>query len=386
MIQYQRVIAEINLDAVAFNIKNIRKLVKKEIRIMGIVKADAYGHGAVEVSKVLLYHGADCLGVAILDEAIQLRKNNIHVPVLILGYTPSAKLADVIKYNVAQTVFSIDTAKELSEIAVKQGKNAVVHIKIDTGMGRIGFMPSEKAAEEIAQIAALPNIVIEGIYTHFASADEYDKTFTKKQLALFRSMVEKLEKKGILIPLKHCANSAAVIDLEEDIFNMVRPGIILYGLYPSEEVQKQKLPLQPVMSIKTHISYVKEVEEGTSIGYGRTFITKRKSRIATVPVGYADGFARSMAKGGRVIVGNGYAPVVGRICMDQFMIDVTDIEQIKAGDEVVILGQKGNQFISAQEIAQIMDTISYEVVCMIGKRVPREYLKNNALLKTVQYI
>lgn len=386
MIEYQRVIAEIDLDAIASNIKNIRNMTNKNAKIMAIVKADAYGHGAVEVAKVLLYNGADCLGVAILDEAIQLRKNNIHVPILILGYTPEAKMEDVVKYDIIQTVFSYETAYQLSLSAVKLNKTAKIHIKIDTGMGRIGFLPNETAIEEIMKIASLPNINIDGIYTHFSTADEFDKSFTLKQLKVFKYIIEGLEKKGISIPIKHCANSAAIMDLENAFFNMVRPGIILYGMYPSSEVKKEKLSLIPAMSIKTHISYVKEVEEGTPIGYGRTFITKRKSKIATVPIGYADGFQRIMTKGGRVIVGNGYAPVVGRICMDQFMIDVTDVEEVKAGDEVIILGRKKEKEISAEEIAAIMGTISYEVVCMIGKRVPREYIKNKVILKTIQYI
>ena len=386
MIEYQRVIAEIDLDAIASNIKNIRNITNKNAKIMAIVKADAYGHGAVEVAKVLLYNGADCLGVAILDEAIQLRKNNIHVPILILGYTPEAKIEDVVKYDVTQTVFSYETAYQLSLSAVKLNKTAKIHIKIDTGMGRIGFLPNETAIEEIIKIASLPNIKIDGIYTHFSTADEFDKSFTLNQLKVFKDTIEKLEKKGISIPTKHCANSAAIMDLDNAFFNMVRPGIILYGMYPSNEVKKEKLNLIPAMSIKTHVSYVKEVEEGTPIGYGRTFITKRKSKIATVPIGYADGFQRIMTKGGRVIVRNEYAPVVGRICMDQFMIDVTSIEEIKAGDEVIILGKKGEKQIAAEEIAAIMGTISYEVVCMIGKRVPREYIKNKAILKTIQYI
>lgn len=386
MIEYQRVIAEIDLDAIASNMKNIRNITNKNTKIMGIVKADAYGHGAVEVAKVLLYNGAACLGVAILDEGIQLRKNNIHVPILILGYTPETKMEDVIKYDIIQTIFSYEAAYQLSVAAVKLNKIAKIHIKIDTGMGRIGFLPNEAAMEEIIKIHSLPNIEIDGIYTHFSTADEFDKSFTIKQLEIFKNTVESLEQKGIFIPTKHCANSAAIMDLNNAFFNMVRPGIILYGMYPSDEVKKEKLDLIPAMSIKTHISYVKKIEEGTPIGYGRTFTAKRESKIATVPIGYADGFQRVMTKGGRVIVGGGYAPVVGRICMDQFMIDVTEIGEVKAGDEVIILGKKGKNEISAEEIATITGTINYEIVCMIGKRVPREYIKNKVILKTVQYI
>lgn len=386
MTDYQRVTAEIDLDAVAYNIKNIRKKVKKETMIMGVVKADAYGHGAVEVSKVLLYNGADWLGVAMIDEAVQLRKNNIMVPILILGYTPEAEIEDVVRYDIIQTVFSYEMAKMVSDAAVKLGKTAKIHIKADTGMGRIGFIPEENIGDEVLKISKLPNIEINGIFTHFSTSDEKDKTFTKLQYDRFKYAIDEIEKKGIKLAVKHCANSAAIMDFDDLGFNMVRAGIILYGMYPSDEVIKENLSLKPVMSIKTHISYVKKVGKNIPVSYGRTYYTDKESVIATVPVGYADGYIRKMQNGGRVIVNGHYANIVGRVCMDQFMIDITDVPDVSSGDEVILMGSDGKLSITAEEIAHVLDTINYEVVCMIGKRVPREYIKNNEIIKTVKFI
>ena len=386
MTDYQRVTAEIDLDAVAYNIKNIRKKVKKETMIMGVVKADAYGHGAVEVSKVLLYNGADWLGVAMIDEAVQLRKNNIMVPILILGYTPEAEIEDVVRYDIIQTVFSYEMAKMVSDAAVKLGKTAKIHIKVDTGMGRIGFIPEESIGDEVLKISKLPNIEINGIFTHFSTSDEKDKTFTKLQYDRFKYAIDEIEKKGINLAIKHCANSAAIMDFDDLGFNMVRAGIILYGMYPSDDVMKENLSLRPVMSIKTHISYVKKVGKNIPVSYGRTYYTDKESVIATVPVGYADGYIRKMQNGGRVIVNGHYANIVGRVCMDQFMIDITDIPNVSSGDEVILMGSDGKLSITAEEIANVLDTINYEVVCMIGKRVPREYIKNNEIIKTVKFI
>ncbi len=387
MIEYQRVIAEIDLDAIAFNMRNIRNITDKNTKIMGIVKADAYGHGAVETAKVILYNGADCLGVAIAEEGIQLRKNNIYVPILILGYTPKSMMSEVVKYDLIQTVFSYETALQLSQYAVSLGKVAKIHIKIDTGMGRIGFFPNDETIEIVHKISKLPNIEINGIFTHFSTADELNKDFTNLQYKKFKYIIDKLEKSGISFKVKHCSNSAAIMDLGNFGFNMVRPGVIIYGLYPSNEVNKKVLNLKPAMTIKTHISFVKEVCENFFVSYGRTFKTERKSKIATIPVGYADGFIRRMSNGGRVIVNGEYAPIIGRICMDQMMIDITDVQgEVKSGDEVIIMGKSGDKEIAADEIANLLDTINYEVVCMIGKRIPREYIRNNEILKTVNYI
>lgn len=385
MTEYQRVAAEINLDNIANNLKEVKKIVKDGVKILAVVKADAYGHGAVEVSKTALYNGADWLGVATCDEGVQLRKNSIFAPVLLLGYTPKAKINEVILNEITQTVFSYDAAKEFSEAAVKLGKKADIHIKIDTGMGRIGFSPDGESLKEISETAKLKNINITGIYTHFASADEKDKTFAKEQYEKFIYMAENTEKILGKKIIKHAANSGAILDLPEFSLDMVREGIILYGLYPSEHVKKC-INIRPCMSIKTAVSYVKEVKEGVSIGYGRTFFTKRTSKIATIPVGYADGYSRALGNKAKVIINGAFAPVVGNICMDQFMADVTDAGDVKAGDCAVLMGEAGGKRVSADDIAGIEGTISYEVLCSVGKRVPRIYIKNGDVIKTLNYI
>ncbi len=376
MINYERVIAEINLDNIAYNMQNIRKAVDKDTKIMAIVKADGYGHGAVEIAKTALYNGASFLGVAIIDEAIELRKNNIFEPILILGNTIEHKLLQVIKYNITQTVFSYDMAKKLSDEAIKIKKSVDIHIKIDTGMSRLGFLPKDDAIKEILAIKDLPYINITGIFTHFATSDFKDKTFTKEQFEKYMYVVNKLEENGLTNLIKHVSNSGAILDLKEYRLNMVRAGIILYGMYPSNEVLKN-IDLKPAMSIKTHISYVKEIDENTSVSYCRTYFTNKKTKIATIPVGYADGYARILSNKARVFVNGYYAQVIGNICMDQFMIDVTHIENIKEGDIVTILGDG----ITAEELASLQNTINYEIVCTIGKRIPRVYIKNNKFLK-----
>ena len=376
MINYERVIAEINLDNIAYNMQNIRKAVDKNTKIMAIVKADGYGHGAVEIAKTALYNGASFLGVAIIDEAIELRKNNIFEPILILGNTIEHKLLQVIKYNITQTVFSYDMAKKLSDEAMKIKKSVDIHIKIDTGMSRLGFLPTDDAIKEILAIKDLPYINITGIFTHFATSDFKDKTFTKEQFEKYMYVVNKLEENGLTNLIKHVSNSGAILDLKEYRLNMVRAGIILYGMYQSNEVLKN-IDLKPAMSIKTHISYVKEIDENTSVSYCRTYFTNKKTKIATIPVGYADGYARVLSNKARVFVNGYYAQVIGNICMDQFMIDVTHIENIKEGDIVTILGDG----ITAEELASLQNTINYEIVCTIGKRIPRVYIKNNKFLK-----
>lgn len=386
MDKYNRVVSEINLDAIAHNTKQIRKIVNDKTDIMVIIKADAYGHGAVEVAKVALYNGASALGVAISDEGIQIRNNNINVPILILGYTPEAKIDEVIKYNLIQTVFTYEMAEAISKVATKLEKIAQIHIKIDTGMSRIGFLPNDKAIDDIIKISKLKNIEINGIFTHFATSDEIDKSFTYKQAQIYQNFVNKLEALGVYIPVKHVSNSGAIIDLPEFAFNMVRAGIILYGMYPSEDVDKSKIDLKPAMSLKTQVSYIKEISANNPISYGRTYYTKSNTKIATIPVGYADGYSRALSNKGRVLINDEYANIIGRICMDQFMIDVTHIPNVNIGDDVILIGEQNNKAVTAQEIARLIGTINYEVVCMISKRIPRVYIKNNAILKTVSYI
>lgn len=380
MINYERVIAEINLDNIAYNMTNIREKVNKKTKIMAVVKADAYGHGAVEVAKTALYNGADWLGVAIIDEAIELRKNNIFEPILILGHTIEHKLLQVIKYDITQTVFSFEMAKKLSDEATKIKKKVNIHIKIDTGMSRLGFLPTDESIDEILAIKNLPYINITGIFTHFATADMKDKTFTKEQFEKYMWVIKKLEEKGINNIIKHISNSGAILDIDEYSLDMVRAGIILYGMYPSNQVLKS-IKLKPAMSLKTHISFIKEIEPDVSVSYCRTYFTNKKTKIATIPVGYADGYARILSNRARVLINGEYANIIGNICMDQFMIDITNIQNVKQGDIVTLMGEDNNNHITAEELANLQNTINYEIVCNIGKRIPRVYIKNDKFLK-----
>lgn len=382
MLEYQRLMAEINLDAIAHNVRVIKSRLEEKTKVLAIVKADGYGHGALEVSKVALYNGADWLGIATCDEGIDLRENNIHVPILILGYTVENQMEKVIKYDLTQTVFSYEVAEALSKAAVKMNKTALVHIKVDTGMGRIGFLPTDKNIDEIEKIFNLPNLNVTGVFTHFATADEEDKTFTMEQYSGFKYVTDRLKQLGHKDIICHCANSGAILDMPELQMDMVRAGIILYGMYPSEEV-KRTIELKPAMSLKTHISYVKEVEPNTSIGYGRKYYTDKVTKVATVPIGYADGYARCLSNKARVMVKGEYANEIGNICMDQMMIDVTHIDNITMGDEVVVLGCQGDKCVSAEELAKLESTINYEVVCNVGKRVPRVYIKNGEVIKSI---
>lgn len=375
MEEYYRVIAEVDLNAIAHNINQIKKTLHEDTQLMAIVKADAYGHGVSGILKTLVDEKVHRLGVAILDEGIQLRKQGIDLPILVLGYTPGILSSQIIEYELTQTVFTYEMAKAISDAATSLGKTAKIHIKIDTGMGRIGFLCDEKSIKIIKDIHELPGIEIEGIYSHFSCADEEDKAFSYFQLKRFKDLLHGLEQEGIHIPIKHLANSAGIIDLEESQFNIVRAGIILYGLYPSSEVATHKVKLQPAMTLKTHVIFLKEVESGTPISYGGTYVTDSPRKIATIPVGYGDGYSRLLSSKGKVLVNGQLAPIVGRICMDQFMVDVTHIESIEVGDEVVLFGKQGDNFINVEDIADVIGTINYEVVCMLGKRVPRVYIK-----------
>ena len=361
--------AEINLENLLFNLEQIKKAVGPEAKIMGVVKADAYGHG-VDVAELLQDEGVPYLGVAFLDEAIALRQKGIdRCDLFILGHTGEDQIPELVEWDVTPGVYQYEFAKALSDYCVANGSVHPVHIKVDTGMGRIGFRWDE-AAEEIEKVAALPGIRIEGLYTHFATADAADKDFTHLQLTRYAQVVKALSDKGIEIPLKHVENSAAIIDFDKTVFNMVRPGIILYGHYPSDEVKKDKLALKPVMSFKTKIVHIKTIHEGDSVSYGRRFIAERDRRIATLPVGYADGYTRMLSgKGAEVLINGKRAPVVGNICMDQCMVDITDLEGVSLYDEVELFGEN----LPAEELAEKLETISYELLCMVNKRVPRIY-------------
>jgi len=384
--EHYRVIAEINLDAISNNIKEIQKNISKDTEIMAVVKADAYGHGAIEVSRILIENGVKRLAVAILDEGKQLREEGFNVPILILGYTPAEQAGELVSYDLIQTVFSFEMAKAISDSAVKQNKKAKIHLKIDTGMSRIGFKPDKESIKTIKEINQLPNINIEGIFTHFSSADEADTSFTQQQFSIFNAFIKALEEEGLKIPVKHCSNSAGFMLDEKMHMNLIRPGIIIYGLYPSNEVNKEKIHLKPAMSLKSQVVFVKEVEENTPVSYGRKFITSKKTKVATIPVGYADGYSRRLSSSGRVLINGEYAPIIGNICMDQFMVDVSHISDVEVGTEVVLIGQQGQNSISAEEIADIIGTINYEVVCMVGKRIPRLYIENKEVIKKIMYV
>jgi len=384
---FDRAWAEINLDNIAHNVKEIRRLAGKRTEIIGVVKADAYGHGTLETVPTLLENGVTRLAVSMLDEAIQLRKIGVEVPILVLNHTDFRRVGEVLEYNITQTVYSHEMAEVLSREAVKRGTKAKVHIKIDTGMTRVGFKPGYSAVKDVMTISKLDGIIIEGIFTHFAEADTNDRTFTDRQFELFDSIIRELNRVGILIPIRHVSNSAAIIQYPEMTLEAVRPGIILYGIYPSREVNRSLIDLKPAMSLKANVIHVKEVEAGVSISYGRTFTTRRKSRIATVPIGYADGYSRLLSNKSRVLINGQFAPVVGNICMDQMMVDVTDIEgDVKPGDEVVLIGRQGDREITAEEIADIIGTIPYEVLCIVGKRVPRVYIRDGKVVNVLNYL
>ena len=383
---YKRLTAEIDLDAVDFNIKSIIKRVDGRAKLIGTVKADAYGHGAIEVARVLEENGVDIFSVAMLDEAINLRKQGLDKTILMLGLTPPEYIKEALEYDVILPVVNYAEAVKISEAAKELGKKAVIHIKLDTGMGRIGFRADcKETADEIEKISKLENIEINGIFTHFCTSDCKDKTFTKIQKERFINTVDAVEKRGIHIPLKHASASAGLMDFDDMFFNAVRPGIILYGYYPSDEVMKERLPLKPVMSLKTYVTFIKEIEKGDSLGYGRTYIADEKRTIATIPAGYADGYNRLLSNKGRVLVNGKSAPIKGRICMDQFMVDITGIDA-KEWDEVVLLGKQGNDEITADEIADTIGTISYEVLCMVSKRVPRVYIRNGKVIEEKNYL
>lgn len=377
---------EINLDNLENNFKEIRKIVNKNTMIMAVIKANGYGHGSIELGKMYKEIGAERLAVSILTEAIELRKADIEGPIMVLSYTPHSQMGLVVDYDIIQGIYSYDDANYLSNKAVEKNKIAKIHIKVDSGMGRIGFLPNEESVENIARISKLPNIEIEGIFTHFAKADETDKNFTEKQYEKFNWVVNKLEDRNINISIKHVSNSACIIDLPQYNLDMVRPGIILYGYYPSEEVNKDNIKLMPAMTLKAKISNIKTVSENTGISYGHIYSTTKESIIGTIPIGYADGYSRILSGKGFVYIKGKRVPIVGRICMDQMMIDVTDVEDVQIGDEVVLFGCGNENFPKVEEISSLLGTINYELICMMGRRLPRVYIRGNEIINIVDYL
>lgn len=384
MREYYRVQANINLDAIYQNVVNAKKLLKPETKFMAVVKADGYGHGAVEIAKTI-DEQTDAYGVAILEEGIELRKAGITKPILILGFTSEPQYSAMIDYDIATAVFQYDMAENISKIAVSKGKKAKIHIKLDTGMSRIGFARNDESLACILRIAELPGIQIDGCFSHFARMDEEDKTKAKLQFDAFLAFTKKIEDAGITFPVKHISNSAGIIEAPEVQLDMVRDGICLYGLYPSEEVKKERLVLVPAMELKAYVSYVKELEAGVEIGYGGTYTTSRKTKVATIPVGYADGYPRCLSNKGRVLIHGESAPIIGRVCMDQFMVDVTDIAPVKEGDLVTLFGRDGNALLGVEEVSGMSYSFNYEFVCDVGKRVPRVFFKQGKAVGTKDY-
>lgn len=382
---FRPVWAEINLDNLAFNIKQIISKSKSK-EIIGVVKADAYGHGAIDVAPVLIDNGATRLAVAVLSEGIELRNNGIQCPIMILGITPETLTDDLIKYSIEPVVSSYEYAYALSRVAQSKEKIIKVHIAIDTGMGRIGFLPTEESIQEVCRISKLPNIEIEGLFSHFCTADEVNKEYSYKQFEKYNWFYSKLVESHVKIKMRDIANSAAIMELPETHYDATRPGIILYGYYPSDEVDRDLLNIKTVLTWKANIVHIKTLEKDQYIGYGRKFKTERKSVIATLPVGYADGYTRMMSGKAKVIINGKFAPVVGNICMDQCMIDVTDIGDVNVGDEVILMGNDGNLKFDADDIAHMLGTINYEIICMISKRVPRVYMKNCEVVKIRNYV
>ena len=377
--------AEIDLDAIAYNTRNIKKLIGDK-DLIAVVKANCYGHGVIDIIPTLLENGVSRFAVAMISEALEIRDNKITAPVMILGFTPLYLGEELINNNIEQTVYDLDYAKELSKIALTLNKKAKIHIAIDTGMGRIGFLPNEKSIDNITEICSLEGIEVIGIFTHFSTSDEKDKEYSHEQFTKMLSVMDTLKKRGIDIPLKHVANSGAIIDLPDTYLDAVRAGIILYGYYPSDEIDKNNLALKPALTLKATITNVKTLEKDMYVSYGRTFKTSNETIVATIPVGYADGYLRKLAENGKVIIKGEFAPIIGRICMDQFMIDVTNIPDVKIGDEVILLGEKNGLKYNADDMAKKLDTINYEVTCMLKSRLPRVYIKDTHIINVKNHI
>lgn len=375
--------AEINIDSLKQNYKNIKKLLKEDTKICGVVKANAYGHGSVQIAKTLVSEGVDYLAIATLEEGIELRNNDIEVPILCLGYIQENCFDLAVENDIDITIYKNESAQSLNKVSEQKNKKARVHIKLDTGMSRLGFPINDETVDSIERICGYSNLNVVGIYSHFAMADETDKTFTNMQFDKYKYITNKLENRGIKIPIKHICNSAGIMDCPDYHLNMVRSGIILYGHYPSDDVMKGTLDLKPVMTLKTTVSNIKTVDSNTGISYGQKYRTKSLSQIATVPIGYADGFTRMLNQNANMKVKDKLVPVVGRICMDQCMIKVDGLD-IRIGDEVKIFGEEAD--VKIERLADSLNTINYEVLCMISRRIPRVYLEGNRVLHILDYL
>ncbi len=383
---YSRVYAKIDLDAVAWNMEQMKKNLKEGTEMVAVIKTDGYGHGAVQVASMLeSYDYVWGYAVATLDEAVVLRAAEIQKPILVLGCIFPDQYWEMLKYEIRMNVYTKEMAESISALAVEKGEQAYVHIKLDTGMARLGFSAEESSIEEIKEIAELPNLVLEGVFTHFAKADEEDKTFTMMQLEKFEWMTQRLEEEGVTFPYVHASNSAGIIDVRRADYNLVRAGIAIYGLYPSEEVDKEKVQLKPALSLKSHIAFVKDIPAGTPVSYGGDFVSEHQMRIATIPIGYGDGYPRSLSDTGYVLIRGKKAPIIGRICMDQFMVDVSDIPEVKFGDKVTLIGRDQEEYLPVEKLSELSGRFNYEFVCDLGKRIPRVYVQDGKVEEQVDY-
>ncbi len=367
---YYRTYAEISLQAVEHNADLLAKRLN-DVTIMAVIKADAYGTGAEKIGPLLDSRVA-YFGVAAIEEAVALREYGVKKPILVLAYSSPQQYGELLEFDITQAIYDIENARLLSEAALKRGKKATVHIVVDTGMSRLGFLPNQKSVEDVKKICALPGLYAEGIFSHLARADEDDHAYSDIQIKRFEDFVFELEKNGVNIPVKHICNSAGSLNVPQK-FNMVRIGLLLYGLYPDEKLRRFGLDLQPAMKIVSHVVDVRDIEAGVGVSYGHAFVSEKPMRLATISIGYADGYPRALSDKGRVIVGGAYAKVVGRVCMDLMMVDVTDIPHVRIGDSVIILGHDGDLCVSAEELASLSGTINYEIICSFKNRVKRVY-------------
>lgn len=373
MNRYLRFYAEISLEAIGHNIREVKKRLPEGVKLLGVVKANAYGHGAVPVASYL-ENQVDYFATATIEEAVELRENGISAPILILGYVSPSQYGDLVEYDITQTIDSYAQALALEKEAARQNRKAKAHLAVDTGMTRIGFQVTEHDADEAAKIADLPHIELEGMFTHFSCADQEDKTYCSMQMEKYDKMTALLAERGVTIPLRHICNSAGIMEFDDHRFEMVRSGIITYGIYPSEEVKKERLDLIPALSWKSHVIHVKEVGPGIGVSYGATYVTEKPmTRIATVSAGYADGYPRALSNQGCVLIHGKKAPIIGRICMDQMMVDVTDIPDVQVEDVVTLVGTDGDETITIEEIANPAARFDYEMLCDISSRVTRVY-------------
>lgn len=381
--KYYRVYAGVNLDNIYTNMKALSDNTAKGTQMVAVIKTDGYGFGAVPVAKTI-DELVSAYAVATIDEALNLRKHGITKPVYILGFIYEHRVKDAILNDVRMSVFSYEMAEIISKTATELGKKAYIHIKVDTGMSRIGFMADEESADIVKRISTLEDVDIEGIFTHFASSDSADKTMAQGQLKRFNEFVQLLKVKGVDIKLVHCSNSAGIIDMPEANMTEVRAGIALYGMYPSEEVNKEAVHLQPALELKSHVVFVKTLPAGTGISYGSTFVTDRETRVATIPVGYGDGYLRNLSNKGYVLIKGKKCPILGRVCMDQFMVDVTGMD-VREGEVVTLIGRDGDECITVEELSALAGTFNYEFVCDLGKRIPRVYYRNGKIVCTKDY-